>query len=194
MASSRIFFFILLSIILRCMAVMDERLSSSVPKCQFGRSNRKQIDVSPLNGVCLRDMVVHLSKNLHSLTDDELGTTKFQGMLDKLDFVDSVTTLKTRLNDLTKNLNDKLKRYTDLLRDSNNVIQPILLEQGRDIYSNKKPDSASRSSDTCAKITDALAMNLRNQDWKSLHILPVTYIHHLFNRTANIILPLLNKN
>lgn len=179
MASARISSILaLLSIISICTAVMDERQSASAPKCQFGKSNRKQIDVSPLNGVCLRDMVVHLSKSLRGLADDELGVGKFQAILDKLDFVDSVTTLKTRLNDLTKNLNDKLKRYTDLLRDSNNVIQPILLKQEGDMYSNKKFDSASRSSDTCARITDALAMNLRNQDWKSLHILPVTDIYY----------------
>ncbi|XP_001603244.1 VWFA and cache domain-containing protein 1 [Nasonia vitripennis] len=164
-----------LAIMSGCTAVMDEKLSNTVPKCQFGKSPRRQIDVMPLNGVCLRDMVVHLSKNLHKLTDDELGVSKFQGMLDKLEFVDSITTLNSRLNDLSKGFNDKLKRYTDLLRDSNSVIQPILLKQGQDIYStSQRSDNSNRAADVCSKITDALAMNLRNKDWKSLHILPVS--------------------
>ncbi|XP_011499006.1 PREDICTED: VWFA and cache domain-containing protein 1 [Ceratosolen solmsi marchali] len=166
---------ILLVVITCCTATIDEKLSNSASKCQFGKSIRKQIDVLPLNGVCLRDMVVHLSKNLHSLSNDELGVTKFQTILDKLDFVDSISTLNSKLNDLTKNLNDKLKRYTDLLRDSNGIIQPILLKQSQDIYSSgQQMDSTNRPSDICSKITDALAMNLRNQDWKNLHILPVS--------------------
>ena len=172
---------LLLALALSCLAVMDEKLSNSVPKCQFGKSSRKQIDVLPLKGVCLRDMVVHLSNNLHSLSGDELGVTKFQGMLDKLEFVDSITSLTTRLGDLTKNLNDKLKRYTDLLKDSNSVIHPIILKQGHDIYSsNQRSDNTIRPSDICSKVTDALAMNLRNRDWKNLHILPVILFHNLF--------------
>jgi hypothetical protein len=181
MAFTQVLSTILLLFVASCIAMDGEKLSNSVSKCQFGKSIRKQIDVLPLNGVCLRDMVVHLSKNLHSLIDDELGVTKFQGMLDKLDFVDSVTSLNSKLNDLTKSLNDKLKRYTDLLKDSNSIIQPILLKQGQDIYSaNQRSDSTNRLSDICSKITDALAMNLRNQDWKNLHILPVNNIYYLF--------------
>lgn len=152
---------------------LDEKQTNSVVKCQFGRSPRKQIDVLPLNGVCLRDMVVHLSKNLHGLRNDELGVTKFQGLLDKLEFIDSITMLNNRLNDLAKNLNDKLKKYTDLLKDSNSIIQPILLKQGQDIYSSQRFDS--NKPDICSKVIDALAMNLRNQDWKNLHILPVRF-------------------
>ena len=172
MASIGISYIILLIIAIFSTTVINEKLSNSVPKCQFGKSIRKQIDVTPLKGVCLRDMVIHLSKSLHSLSDNELGVNKFQGMLDKLDFVDSITTLNTRLNILAKNLNDKLKRYTDLLKDSNNIIQSILLKQGQDIYLSHRSD-LSNKSDTCSKIIDALAMNLRNHDWKNLHILPV---------------------
>lgn len=150
---------------------LDEKPVSSTVKCQFGKSPRKQIDVLPLNGVCLRDMVVHLSKSLHVLSNDELGVTKFQGLLDKLEFIDSISMLNNRLNDLAKNLNDKLKKYTDLLKDSNSIIQPILLKQGQDIYSSQRYDS--NKPDICSKVIDALAMNIHNQDWKNLHILPV---------------------
>ncbi|KAL7286208.1 hypothetical protein TKK_0019506 [Trichogramma kaykai] len=165
---------LLLALLSTCLAA-DEKLVNIAPKCQFGKSFRKQIDVQPLNGACLRDMVVHLSKSLQGLANDELGVNKFQGLLDKMDFVDTITPLSSRLNDLAKNLNDKLKKYTDLLRDSYNIIQPILLKQGQGIYSTeKKSDQSSRPLDICNKITDELATNLRTQDWKNLHVLPVS--------------------
>ena len=176
MRSAKVLYIIVLAFASNCTAILDEKILNNVPKCQFGKSFRKQIDVMPLKGVCLRDMVVHLSKHLHNLSDDELGVTKFQGILDNIDFVDSITTLTSRLNDLANNLNDKFKKYTDLLKDSNDVIQPVLLKQGQDIYSsNQRIEGSNRLLDTCTKIVDALNKNLQNQDWKSLHILPVIH-------------------
>ena len=161
----------ILCLFILALLVLDYK-SMSAPRCQFGKSFR---DVVPLNGACLRDMVVHLSKNLHNISNDELGASKFQGMLDKLEFVDYNAMLSSRLSDLAKNLNEKLKKYSDLLKESNNVIQPILLKQGEDMYSNgQKIGGSNRIFDVCSKITDALAMNLRNQDWKNLHVLPVS--------------------
>ncbi|XP_014215011.1 VWFA and cache domain-containing protein 1 [Copidosoma floridanum] len=172
---SAIILLIALIVVASSSAIQDD--TNNAPKCQFGKSPRKQIDVTALDGMCLRDMVVHLSKHLYTLGEDELGVGKFQGILDRLVFVDLVTTISARLNDLAKSLNDKLKKYTDLLRESNSVVQPILLKQGQDVYLSfgRKTDTASgKPSDTCSKIIDALAMNVRNQDWKNLHILPVS--------------------
>lgn len=174
MASTTLIHIIVLLIISSICTGTDEKQLNSIVKCQFGKSPRKQIEVMPLNGVCLRDMVVHLSNSLINLSKEELGVLKFQKMLDQLEFVDSITMLNNRLNDLAKNLNDKLKKYTALLRDSNSVLQPVLLKQGQDIYSNVKSDS--NKPDICSKIIDALAMNLQNQDWKNLHILPVRFL------------------
>lgn len=173
MVQCKALWIVLLAFVVSCYA--EEKPVKSPPKCQFGKSSRKQIPVTPLKEKCLRDIVVQLADSFQNLTNEELGVPKFQAMLDKLEFVDTITTLNTRLGDLTKNLNDKLRRYTDLLKDSNSVIQPILLKQEHDIYSSNQR-SDSRSLETCAKINEALAMNIRNQDWKNLHILPVSNV------------------
>ncbi|KAJ8669236.1 hypothetical protein QAD02_000495 [Eretmocerus hayati] len=155
-----------------CAGVIDEEHTTSNNKCQFGKSPRKQIDVTSLNGVCLRDMVVHLSKHLRNITDEELGATLFQGMLGKLNFVDSVVSLKARLDEITKNFNGNLKKYTDILSQSHSLVQPILAH--KDHGSHETNQLGNRPLNICSRITDALSMEFHSQDWKNLDILPVS--------------------
>lgn len=167
-------FLTLLSLLNLKVLIAEEKLTNSVLKCQFGKSVRKQIEVWPLSGMCMRDMVVHLSKNLRSLTNEELGITVFQGQLDKLDFINSLVTPKIKLGSLVKRLNDKIKSYIDLLRESNNIILPILSKQQENMFPYQKNEGSNRPPDICSKIVEALGINFKNQNWKNLHVLPIS--------------------
>ncbi|XP_015437765.1 PREDICTED: LOW QUALITY PROTEIN: VWFA and cache domain-containing protein 1 [Dufourea novaeangliae] len=156
-----------------------EENSSGDAKCQFGKTLRKQVNAEPLNGTCLRDIVVRLSNEFRSITDVELGLTSFQQMLDAMEFTNTSSSLNWRLNLLGDKLNNKLLSYVKLLRQSNNILQPILAKnedefsypgsvEGLDIVS-------SKLSDFCLEITQALAIRLRNQEFKNMHVLPFMY-------------------
>ncbi|CAK9828434.1 VWFA and cache domain-containing protein 1 [Anthophora retusa] len=153
--------------------------SSMGAKCQFGKSLRKQINAEPINGTCLRDIVVRLSNEFRSITDAELGLKPFQKMLGEMEFMNVSSSLNIRLSLLVDKLNNKLLSYAELLKQSYNIVQPILTKSenhfgnpgsigGLDLVSNGL-------SDFCSHITQELAIHLRNQEWKNLHVLPFMY-------------------
>lgn len=133
---------------------IDESSSANV-KCQFGKTLRKQVNAEPLNGTCLRDIIVRLSNEFRSITDTELGLKPFQKMLNEMEFMNVTSNLNTRLNLLVDKLNNKLLSYSELLKQSYNIIQPILAKNenqfdysestnGLDIVSNGLADFCSQ--------------------------------------------------
>ncbi|XP_012277119.1 VWFA and cache domain-containing protein 1 [Orussus abietinus] len=164
--------------VLTVVRVKTDDVRATNIKCQFGKPMRKQIDAEPLAGTCLRDIVLQLSKTLRSIGNEELGVTAFQEIIDKLEFVNFSEGLDVRLMTLVDKLNAKLSYYVDLLRQSNDVIQPILLKtRNHPSYSNQNIRMdlmQGRVSDICVQILGAMASKLRGQDWKYLHVLPVS--------------------
>ncbi|OAD54774.1 VWFA and cache domain-containing protein 1 [Eufriesea mexicana] len=133
---------------------VDESSSANV-KCQFGKTLRKQVNAEPLNGTCLRDIIIRLSNEFRSITDAELGLKPFQKMLNEMEFMNVSSSLNTRLNLLVDKLNNKLLSYAELLKQSYNIIQPILAKNenqfdysestnGLDIVSNGLADFCSQ--------------------------------------------------
>lgn len=148
-------------------------------KCQFGKTLRKQVNAEPLNGTCLRDIVIRLSNEFRSITDAELGLKPFQKMLGEIEFMNVSSSLNMKLNLLVDKLNNKLLSYAKVLKQSYNIIQPILAKNenlfeysestnGLDLVSNGL-------ADFCSQIAQELAIHLRNQEWKNLHLLPFMY-------------------
>ena len=116
--------------------VRTEENNSNVT-CQFEKPLRKQIEAEPLNGKCLRDIVLEFSKALRTISNEELGVTIFQEMLDKQEFLNISNGLDIRLKNLVAKLDNKLKSYAELLRQSNSVIQQILLKNSQNNYQNQ---------------------------------------------------------
>lgn len=156
-----------------------EENSNTDAKCQFGKTLRKQVNAEPLNGTCLRDIVVRLSNEFRSITDAELGLMSFQKMLDEMEFVNISSNLNMRLSLLVDKLNNKLLSYEDLLRQSYNVILPILVKnEDQFLYTgsiNGFDTISSKLSEFCSQVVQSLMINLRNQEWKNLHLLPFMY-------------------
>ncbi|XP_076670648.1 VWFA and cache domain-containing protein 1 isoform X1 [Andrena cerasifolii] len=148
-------------------------------RCQFGKTLRKQVNAEPLNGTCLRDIVARLSNEFRSITDAELGSTSFQNMLDEMEFVNVSSSLSMRLSLLVDKLNNKLSSYAELLKQSYKAVQPVLVkteDQFAQLGSTSGFDVvSSRLSEFCSQIAQALAINLRNQEWKNVHLLPFMY-------------------
>lgn len=124
-------------------------------KCQFGKTLRKQVNAEPLNGTCLRDIVIRLSNEFRSITDAELGLKPFQKMLGEIEFMNVSSSLNMKLNLLVDKLNNKLLSYAKVLKQSYNIIQPILAKNenlfeysestnGLDLVSNGLADFCSQ--------------------------------------------------
>nr|XP_033342707.1 VWFA and cache domain-containing protein 1 [Megalopta genalis] len=168
----------LVAIVLAILPASVENNSTSDVNCQFGKSSRKQVNAEPLNGTCLRDIVIRLSNEFRSITDAELGLTSFQQILDAMEFTNATGSLNTRLSFLVDKLNNKLLSYVEILKQSYDVVQSILAKNkdqftysaigGLDTVSNKL-------SDFCSQITQVLAIVLRNQEFKNIHVLPFMY-------------------
>ncbi|XP_076757338.1 VWFA and cache domain-containing protein 1 isoform X2 [Xylocopa sonorina] len=148
-------------------------------KCQFGKTLRKQVNAEPLNGTCLRDIVARLSNEFRTITDAELGLKPFQKMLGEMEFTNATNSLNMRLSLLVDKLNNKLLSYAELLKQSYNIIQPILERNGNHFdYSgsiNRLDLISNGLADFCSHITQELAIQLRNHEWKNLHLLPFMY-------------------
>ncbi|XP_051174131.1 VWFA and cache domain-containing protein 1 [Leptopilina boulardi] len=150
--------------------------------CQLEKPLRKQIEAEPLNGRCLRDIVVQFAKALRTISNDELGVTIFQEMLDKQEFVNISNGPDVKLKNLVDKLDNQIKSYVELLRQSNSVIQQILLKHSSNNQQNqafqlnfaRNRVSIDEKFDICSQISTALSSNLRDQEWKNLHILPVS--------------------
>lgn len=136
-------------------SLAENNLAGDV-NCQFGKSSRKQVNAEPLNGTCLRDIVIRLSNEFRSITDAELGLTSFQQILDAMEFTNITGSLNTRLILLVDKLNNKLLSYVELLRQSYNVVKSILAKnEGQFAYSGigGLDTMSSKLSDFCSQIT-----------------------------------------
>ncbi|XP_011631150.1 VWFA and cache domain-containing protein 1 isoform X1 [Pogonomyrmex barbatus] len=159
-----------------CVAANDG--AANAAKCQFGKPMRKQVPAEPLNGECLRDLVVHLSKVLRVIVDDELGASSFQEMIDKMEFVNVSNSLDAKLTVLVDKFNNKLRLHVDVFKQVYEVIHHILIQDPRPaIYSSQMVDydmmELNKISDICTDIMKELTMQLRGQEWKNIHILPI---------------------
>lgn len=116
------------------------------------------MEIEPLGGTYLRDVVSRVAKILRSIGNEELGATTFQEMLDKLEFTNISASLDIRIRALVSKLNSKLTSYVDLLKRSNEVIQPILLrKQNFAIYpgqSRRLDLLQNKLADICTQITN----------------------------------------
>lgn len=129
-------------------------------KCQSGKSLRKQVSVEPLNGMCLRDVVVYLSKRLRSVVDEELGVSSFQDTIGKIEFANISSNLDARLNALVDKFNNKLRTHNDVLKQGYNAIYSILSKGIRTVYSSQMVDlnmiQMNRASDICTQIVTGI--------------------------------------
>ncbi|KAF7414483.1 hypothetical protein HZH68_002972 [Vespula germanica] len=154
----------------------NDNTNTSV-NCQLDTSERKQMNVEPLNGTCLHDIVVELSDVFLSITNEELGIPTFLEVLDNLEFSNITNNLENTLNMLVHKLNNKLLSHVDLLQKSNRIIEPILLKKRMySIYSDEENNIKSiqnEASDICSEITTELTTKLKDQGWKNLHVLPL---------------------
>ncbi|XP_011875650.1 PREDICTED: VWFA and cache domain-containing protein 1 [Vollenhovia emeryi] len=147
-------------------------------KCQFGKPMRKQVSAEPLNGMCLRDIASHLSKTLQSIVDEELGASSFQKMIDKMEFVNASGNLDAKISALVDKFDNKLMSYINIFKQVYKVIYNILTRNPLPaIYSSQIVDydmmEMNRVSDICTDIMKELATQLRGQEWKNMHILPI---------------------
>ncbi|GAB1860644.1 VWFA and cache domain-containing protein 1 [Camponotus japonicus] len=172
--------YLLLPIILTNTYVVanDDGVTNVTVKCQTGKSLRKQVSAEPLNGMCLRDVVGYLSKRLRSIVDEELGASSFQDTISKMEFANISSNLDARLNALVDKFNNKLRTHMDVLKQGYNAIYSILSKEVRAVYSSQTVDldvmQMNRVSDICTQIITELATKLRSQEWKNLHVLPIS--------------------
>lgn len=137
-----------------CVATNDSITDS---KCQFGKPMRKQMSVESLNGMCLRDIVSHLSKTLQSVVDEELGASSFQKMIDKMEFVNVSSNLDAKISALVDKFDNKLMSHIDIFKQVYKIIYRILTRNLLPaIYSSQIIDydmmEINRVSDICTDI------------------------------------------
>lgn len=197
------------SVLIKFHIIADDEINITSVNCQSSKSLRKQLPAEPLNGVCLRDAVVHLSQTLRSTVDEELGVSSFQRIINKMEFANISSSAETKLNALVDKFNNKLRSYKEVLEYGYNAVRLILSKAENQSLCSSQMASLNVPQnvipDTCTQIvtgrfietkysktyiienlifhhynwnlfclfTSALATNLRNQDWKNLHILPV---------------------
>ncbi|XP_025996814.1 VWFA and cache domain-containing protein 1 isoform X3 [Solenopsis invicta] len=176
MAVNKILYFsLVLMLVNLCVAANDGVADTA--KCQFGKPMRKQVPAEALNGMCLRDIVMHLSKILRSTADEELGASSFQEMIDKVEFVNVFSNLNAKLRALVDNFNNKLMSYIDIFKQIDKIIHRILERNSLpNIYSSHIVDydmEVNRVSDICTNIMKELTTQIKGQEWKNIHILPI---------------------
>lgn len=156
MAVSRIPYLYLALILTNLCAAARDSAADAV-RCQFGKPMRKQVSAEPLNGMCLRDIVSHLSETLRSVVNEELGASTFQKMVDSMGFVSVSSNLDEKLSALVNKSDTKLAAHFDVFKQVDKVLAGVL---GRStlpaIYSSQMIDydtiEMTRASDTCTEI------------------------------------------
>lgn len=140
-----------------CISVNANSSVADAVKCQFGKSIRKQVSAEPLNGMCLQDVVSHLSKTLRSTIDEELCASSFQETLNKMEFVNVSSSLDAKLSALVDKFDNKLMSHIDTFKQVYKVIYRILARNPIPaIYSSQIVDydimEMNRVSDMCSDI------------------------------------------
>lgn len=151
-----LYFLIFVATPVTAVGVGAKDFSGMSRECQIRRPLRKQVEAEPLAGMCLKDIVVRLSKALRSIGNEELGLTAFQEMLDRLDITRSEEDPDSALASLVDKLNAKLASYDQLLELCDKSIQGILLkEQFYTLYDEDSvgsEHSARESAGLCTQI------------------------------------------
>jgi len=161
MVINRILYFSLTLLILTnfYVAANDDINVTSI-KYQSGKPLRKQVPAEPLNGMYLRDAVVHLSQALQSIVDEELGVSSFQKIIDKMEFTNISNSIDTRLNLLVDKFNNKLKSYTDILEQGYNAVH-LILSKNQSVSSSQMASlniAQNIVSDTCTQIATGISV------------------------------------
>lgn len=162
MAVNKILYLTLLIVLINLYAAAnDDAVTNVTVKCQSGKPLRKQVSAEPLNGMCLRDIIGHLSKRLRSIMDEELGVSSFQDTINKLEFANISINLDARLNALVDKFNNKLRTHIDILKQGYNAIYSILSKGIHTIYSSQTVDldimQMNRVSDICTQIITGIS-------------------------------------
>ncbi|XP_044016065.1 VWFA and cache domain-containing protein 1 [Aphidius gifuensis] len=142
-------------------------INDATVECQIGRSLRKQVKLSPLGGMCMKDIANHLSKALRQLGNNELGLTEYQETLDKFDFTHITNEPDLALNNLASNINKKLQNYINIIEESLTTITPIINDY-------KNYDKSKGIIDICEMIYVELYAKLSDNKLKNLHIIPLS--------------------
>lgn len=125
-------------------------------RCQFGRSVRKQVPAEPLNGMCLQDVAGHVSQTLRCISNEELGVSSFQRIIDNVEFARMSSSLAAKLSLLVNKYSNKLMMYIDILNQSYNAIHPVLSKtQDHSVYSSQTIDLniiQDRVPDMCTRV------------------------------------------
>lgn len=124
-------YLVFISTLIICNVIIEgndglENENNNVVECQLGRALRKQVKPTPLGGMCLKDIVVRLSKTLRSIGNDELGLVQFQLMLDQLDFIEVPDEPESSLKTLVNDIDAQLEKFLDILERSLDIVAPII--------------------------------------------------------------------
>ncbi|KAL0107464.1 hypothetical protein PUN28_014649 [Cardiocondyla obscurior] len=174
MTVNKVLYLILTLTLTNLYVLADDDVVNAV-KCQFGKSMHKQVSAEPLHGMCLRDIVSHLSKTLRSVADEELGVSSFQRMIDKMEFVNVSSNLDAKLSALIDKFNNKIMLHIEVFKQVYDVIYHLLTRNPFPVIYSSQMDGYSmmnKISDVCTDIMKELTIQLRDQDWKNIHILP----------------------
>jgi hypothetical protein len=148
-----------LSILTNFYVAANDDVNVTSIKYQSGKV-RKQVPAEPLNGMYLRDAVVHLSQALQSIVDEELGISSFQRIINKMEFTNVSNNMDTRLNLLVDKFNNKLKSYTDVLEQSYNAVH-LILSKNQSISSSQMASlniAQNIVSDICTQIATGISV------------------------------------
>lgn len=149
---------LVLSILTFFYVVADNSVNNTV-KCPVNKFLRKQVPAEPLNGMCMGDVVMDLSKALYSIVDEELSIFSFQNMINDIEVTNIADSLDVQLNQLVDKFNNKLRLLSDILKQSYNIIYPVLLKrQDQSVYFSQMElnTSPKRISDICTQIVTGI--------------------------------------
>ncbi|XP_074098201.1 VWFA and cache domain-containing protein 1 [Cotesia typhae] len=175
-------YLVFISTLIICNVIIDgndglENENNNVVECQLGRALRKQVKPTPLGGMCLKDIVVRLSKTLRSIGNDELGLVQFQRMLDQLDFIEVPDEPESSLKTLVNDIDAQLEKFLDILERSLDIVAPIIKSNTYDHsyldHDQELQAQREQSLDFCKQIEDALAFNLKENGWKNIRVIPI---------------------
>lgn len=131
-------------------------VASNDDATRFGKSMRKQVPAEPLNGMYLRDVVMHLSKMLRSVVDEELGASSFQEMINKIEFTNVSNNLDLKLSALVDKFNNKLAAHINVFNQVYEIVHRILAHNPlSNIYSSQLVDydmEMNRVSNICTDV------------------------------------------
>ncbi|KAK0095373.1 hypothetical protein PV326_008544 [Microctonus aethiopoides] len=148
-------------------------------ECQLGRTLRKQVKPTPLDGMCLKDIVARLSRTIRTIGNDELGLTKFQEMLDQLEFIEVPAEFESEFESLVDNLTWKIFTVFRIFDRTEHNLYPIfnpnsvIHSQFKLHHPQNLPKSSEKIANLCLAIENALSFDSEDNRSKQLRVLPI---------------------